>query len=73
MTEDLTTKSGRTEYIPATLNWIKDGPQATPTASTGSGDVWAGARADGAVVIPAETGRAKAGDTVQFTPWRVNP
>jgi len=64
---------GYQRYVLATLAWSTSGPEVTPVASQRSADLAAGARADGAVIVPADARGLDQGALVDFRPWRVWP
>lgn len=66
-------QTGRQRYLLARLAWGADGAEAHVVPSQSSGDLVAGARADGAVVIPADAQDLGAGTLVDFRPWRSWP
>jgi molybdopterin molybdotransferase len=64
---------GRQRYVLAELSWTEAGPEVRPLPSQSSADLAAGARADGAIIVPADTRGLDAGAQVSFRPWRVWP
>jgi len=73
LVESVANKPGRQRYALATLAWTASGPEVTPVVSQSSADLAAGARADGAIIVPAESRGLEAGTVVDFRPWRVWP
>ncbi|HEX7507082.1 MAG TPA: gephyrin-like molybdotransferase Glp [Polyangia bacterium] len=71
--EAIATKAGRQRYVLATLTWAFSGPEVTAVPSQSSADLAAGARADGAIVVPADARGLDAGARVDFRPWRAWP
>jgi len=63
-------KAGRERHVLAALTWDAAGGVATPVPSRGSADLVAGAKADGVVIVPAETECISVGALVDFSPWR---
>lgn len=57
-------------FVPVNIVSRKTGPVAVPVDWKGSGDLAAGARADGVVYVGKGKTRVPAGKTVPFTPWR---
>ncbi|HEX7596696.1 MAG TPA: molybdopterin molybdotransferase MoeA, partial [Polyangia bacterium] len=64
---------GQQRAILGVLEWTATGPEVTPLLSQSSADLAAGARADGAILVPAETPKLEAGGLVDFRPWRAWP
>ena len=71
--ETIANKPGRQRYVLATLAWDSSGPEVTAVPSQSSADLAAGARADGAIIMPADAHSLDAGARVDFRPWRVWP
>jgi molybdenum cofactor synthesis domain-containing protein len=71
--EIMANKPGRQRYVLATLTWASSGPEVTAVPSQSSADLAAGARADGAIVVPADARGLDAGALVDFRPWRMWP
>jgi molybdopterin molybdotransferase len=71
--EAIANKPGRQRYVLATLAWEASGPEVTPVDSQSSADLAAGARADGAVIVPADARGLDRGSLVDFRPWRAWP
>jgi molybdopterin molybdotransferase len=71
--EAVANKPGRQRYALATLAWTSSGPEITPVDSQSSADLAAGARANGAIIVPAESRGLQAGEWVDFRPWREWP
>ena len=63
-------KPGRQRYVLATLAWAPLGPEVTAVPSQSSADLVAGARADGTIIVPADSHGLDAGTLVDFRPWR---
>jgi len=63
-------KSTRWEYVLARLVHSPRGSQLRPLSSLGSGDLVAGAQADGVILIPRGVAEVPAGQVVEFRPWR---
>ncbi|MFC1511836.1 gephyrin-like molybdotransferase Glp [Candidatus Latescibacterota bacterium] len=53
----------------AKLTWDTAGPLAYPQKSHGSGDLVAGVKADGIVVVPPGTQDIREGTVIEFHPW----
>ncbi len=64
---------GRQRYVLGTLGWSRTGPEVAVVESQSSADLAAGARADGAIIVPPNVQRLDAGALVDFRPWRVWP
>jgi molybdopterin molybdotransferase len=62
-------KPGRQRHVLGKLTWTADGAQVTTVPGQGSGDVVAGAKADGFLVVPADAHSLDAGAMVDFRPW----
>lgn len=73
LASDTKSKGGRVRFTLGRIEWKKTGPVVRPVKSQSSADVVAGANADGAIIIPAESSSLKAGALVNFRPWRVLP
>ena len=71
--EAIANPPGSERYFLATLAWNTSGPEVTPVGSQSSADLAAGARADGAVIVPADARGLGQGSLVDFRPWRVWP
>jgi molybdopterin molybdotransferase len=71
--EAIANTPGYQRYVLATLAWNTSGPEVTPVGSQSSADLAAGARADGAVIVPADARGLDQGALVDFRPWRVWP
>ena len=71
--EAIANQPGRQRHVLATLAWKTSGPEVTPVGSQSSADLAAGARADGAVIVPADARGLDQGTLVDFRPWRVWP
>ena len=71
--EAIANTPGCQRYVLATLAWNTSGPEVTPVDSQSSADLAAGARADGAVIVPADARGLEQGALVDFRPWRVWP
>jgi molybdopterin molybdotransferase len=71
--EAIANTPGYQRYVLATLAWNTSGPEVTPVGSQSSADLAAGARADGAVIVPADARGLDQGLLVDFRPWRVWP
>jgi molybdopterin molybdotransferase len=69
----LANQPGRQRYVLAELSWTETGPEVRALPSQSSADLVAGARADGAIVVPAEAHGLDAGTLVTFRPWRAWP
>ncbi|MHC4563314.1 MAG: molybdopterin molybdotransferase MoeA [Planctomycetota bacterium] len=70
LAESVRVKPSRTNYVLAELVEGKNGLTVRPMPSHGSADLAAGARADGALIIPKGTSQLPAGEVVEFRPWR---
>jgi len=68
--EDIVSKAGRVRHTMVVLTHDENGLVAMPVESSGSADLVAGAKADGAVIIAADVAHAVAGTMVEFCPWR---
>lgn len=66
----LANQPGRQRYVLGSLGWTGEGAQVAVVPSQGSGDVAAGAQADGCIVVPADAASLDAGTLVEFRPWR---
>ena len=64
LTHDLKHQSGRTEFVRVVLAREKDGYAATSTGPQGSGMLLSMARADGLMVVPAESAGLVSGEQV---------
>jgi molybdopterin molybdotransferase len=64
LTHDLKHQPGRTEFVRVTLAGEKDGYAATSTGAQGSGMLLSMARADGLMVVPAESTGLVSGERV---------
>jgi len=64
LTHDLKHQPGRTEFVRVTLAKEEDGYAATSTGAQGSGMLLSMARADGLMVVPAESKLLEAGSLV---------
>ena len=71
--EAVANKPGRQRYVLATLAWSPTGAEVQAVPSQSSADLAAGARADGAIVVPADAHELDAGTLVDFRPWRMWP
>jgi molybdopterin molybdotransferase len=71
--EPVANKPGRQRYALATLAWTASGAELTAVPSQSSADLAAGARADGAIIVPADSHGLEAGGLVDFRPWRMWP
>jgi molybdopterin biosynthesis enzyme len=71
--EAIANRPGYQRYVLATLAWNTSGAEVTPVGSHSSADLAAGARADGAVIVPADARGLGQGSLVDFRPWRVWP
>ena len=69
--KDMTIKGGRQTYVPVTLEWTPEGPEARGLDARGTADLVAGARMDGTLVIPADRKRVPSGAMLDFRSWRV--
>lgn len=69
----LQSKGGRTRFALGRIEWRNSGPVVHGIKSQSSADVAAGAYADGALIIPAESSTLRAGALVDFRPWRPLP
>ena len=56
----------------AKIKWTDSGPLAEPQKSHGSGDLVAGTKADGIVVVPPGTEVVPEGTVVEFHPWSLS-
>ncbi len=68
--QDIGGKTGRLRHALVAMVWDEAGPVAMPVDYSGSADLVAGARADGTVIIPNDVEQIRAGETVDFCPWR---
>ncbi|MDP2990630.1 MAG: molybdopterin-binding protein, partial [Kiritimatiellota bacterium] len=66
----LTSKGGRARYILGRLSLDETMSCVVPVASRSSADLVSAGRADGAIVVPANVTRLRAGEIVEFRPWR---
>jgi molybdopterin molybdotransferase len=71
--EEVANKPGRDRYVLAALTFASQGAEVVAVPSQSSADVVAGARADGAIVVPADAATLAAGALVDFRPWRSWP
>jgi molybdopterin molybdotransferase len=71
--EAIANTPGCQRYVLATLAWKTSGPEVTAVGSRSSADLAAGARADGAIIVPPEARGLDQGSLVDFRPWRVWP
>lgn len=69
----LRTEGERVKFVLARLCRGKTGPSARPLKFHGSADIAAGARAEGAIIVPAGDRELPAGSLVEFRLWRVQP
>ncbi len=73
LTRAIRAKAGRVEFVLARLIWGKDDLRVCPIKSAGSADLVAGAKADGAIVVPRNVRQILVGQLVEFRPWRPIP
>ena len=71
--EPVAGQPGQQRAVLGVLEWAAAGPEVTPLLSQSSADLAAGARADGVILVPAETPKLEAGSLVDFRPWRAWP
>jgi molybdenum cofactor synthesis domain-containing protein len=71
--EAIANKPGRQRYVLATLAWTSTGAEVQAVPSQNSADLAAGARADGAIIVPADARGLDTGTLVDFRPWRMWP
>ena len=69
----LASQGGRVRFVLARLFWDEGGPRLEPVDSRSSADLVSGGRADGVIAVPARVIALRAGDVVQFRPWRPLP
>jgi len=67
------TNPGREQFVLASLTWTEAGAEVEALGTHSSADLAAGARADGAIIVPAEVEGLAAGTRVAFRPWRSWP
>jgi molybdopterin molybdotransferase len=67
--ESLANKPGRERHVLASLVSSMSGLAVSIVPSQSSADVMAGARADGAIVVPADAHTLEPGTIVDFRPW----
>lgn len=73
LTQTIHCKGTRTEFILARLVPGRNGSCVSPVKSSGSADLAAGTKADGAIMVPRTVREIPAGALVEFTPWRALP
>jgi len=66
---DIRVSSERVEAVLARLRFAGKGLEVVPVPSHGSADLAAGARCDGAVIVPLSRRHIPAGECVEFRPW----
>jgi molybdopterin molybdotransferase len=71
--ENLANSAGCQSHVLAALAWTAQGAEVAAVWSQGSGDVVAGARSDGTILVPADVRLLDAGSLVDFRPWRAWP
>jgi molybdopterin molybdotransferase len=64
---------GRQRYLLGRLAATPSGAEVALVPSQGSGDLVAGALADGTVIVPADAGELATASLADFRPWRVWP
>jgi molybdopterin molybdotransferase len=71
--EAIANRPGRQRHVLATLAWTSTGAEVQAVPSKSSADLAAGARADGAIIVPADAHSLDIGAFVDFRPWRMWP
>ncbi len=66
----VTVKGKQWNYLLGKLVHAAGGTAVEPVPNTGSADLVAGGKADGAIIVPAGVSSIPAGDRVDFRPWR---
>jgi len=73
LASDVHTKGGREYHLLARLIHGGDRTSAEPIPGSGSADLVAAGKADGAIIMPAAANHRMQGEVVEFRPWRHVP
>jgi molybdopterin molybdotransferase len=73
LASDLSPKEGRIRYMQGRIVWKETGPRVELVKSQSSADLVSAGKADGTIVVPADTTRLPAGTFIRFRPWRRIP
>ena len=69
----LASKGGRVRFMLGRLQRDRTGLRVASVVSHSSADLVSAAKADGAIIVPADVRRMPAGSVVEFRPWRPLP
>lgn len=73
LAEPLISKGGRVRFILGRLSLDKTRSGLVPVKSQSSADLVSAGNADGAIIVPANVTNLRAGEIVEFRPWRALP